>query len=241
MQNEIMLGESSSKLKLDPRTKLWLTFVISFILIGAGISWIEEILKVILVLIPATLFIVEGKVKKSFIYVGLVFTGLCLEYYILSEVTGALNIIVLIISATVNRFYPPIMMGMYTVSTTTVSEFTASMEKMRISNKIIIPMSVMFRFFPTIADESRAINNAMKMRGITKIDMIRSPLVYLEYKMVPLLMSIVKIGDELSAASLTKGLGSDKKRTNICDIGIHFIDLFLIIVSLSALVISTIY
>lgn len=238
MQNEIMLGGSSSKLKLDPRTKLLLTFVISFVLIGVGMSWVEEILKIVLVLIPATLFMIEGKWKKSITFLCVVFTGLFLEYYILSEVTGVLNIIVLIISGTVNRFYPPIMMGMYTVSTTTVSEFNASMEKMKISNNITIPMSVMFRFFPTIADESRSINNAMRMRGITRLDMIRRPLLYLEYKMVPLLMSIVKIGDELSAASLTKGLGSDKRRTNICDVGFHIVDIFLIMISIVTFIIS---
>ena len=29
----------------------------------------------------------------------------------------------------------------------------------------------------------------------------------------------VKIGEELSASALTRGLGGPKKRTNICDIG----------------------
>ena len=57
-------------------------------------------------------------------------------------------------------------MGGYLVSTTTVSEFTAAMLRMRLSEKIIIPLSVMFRFFPTVMDEAASINAAMKMRGI---------------------------------------------------------------------------
>ena len=35
---------------------------------------------------------------------------------------------------------------------------------------------------------------------------------------------LVKIGDELSAAALTRGLGADVKRTKICKIGFRFVD-----------------
>lgn len=35
----------------------------------------------------------------------------------------------------------------------------------------------------------------------------------LEYRLVPLMVSVVKIGDELSAAALTRGLGAPVKRT----------------------------
>ena len=58
-------------------------------------------------------------------------------------------------------------MGYYLVSTTTVSEFVAAMERMHIPQKIVIPVSVVFRFFPTVKEEYAAIRDAMKMRGIT--------------------------------------------------------------------------
>ena len=41
----------------------------------------------------------------------------------------------------------------------------------------------------------------------------------LEYRIVPLIVSCVKIGDDLSAAALTRGLGAPIRRTNICRIG----------------------
>lgn len=47
----------------------------------------------------------------------------------------------------------------------------------------------------------------------------------LEYRLVPLIISIVKIGDELSAAALTRGLGAPGKRTDICNIGFHVQDI----------------
>lgn len=54
------------------------------------------------------------------------------------------------------RFMPGIAMASYMVGTTTVSEFMASMERMHIPQKITIPMSVMFRFFPRSARNTAA-------------------------------------------------------------------------------------
>ena len=62
----------------------------------------------------------------------------------------------------------------------------------------------------------------MKMRGIRFGG--RHPLLMVEYRLVPLMVSVVKIGDELSAAALTRGLGAPVRRTNVCQIGFHFQD-----------------
>lgn len=79
------------------------------------------------------------------------------------------------------------------------------------------PMSVMFRFFPTVAEEWSAIGDAMRMRGVRfgggKVGAI------LEYRIVPMMICSVKIGEELSQAALTRGLGGPVKRTNICKLG----------------------
>ena len=54
----------------------------------------------------------------------------------------------------------------------------------------------------------------------------------IEYRLVPLMVSVVKIGDELSAAALTRGLGAPVKRTNICKIGFHVQDIVIILLCL---------
>lgn len=82
-------------------------------------------------------------------------------------------------------------------------------------------------------EEWRAIGDAMKMRGVgwggKKAGAI------LEYRLVPMLMCSVKIGEELSAASLTRGLGGPVKRTNICKIGLHIQDIALLLLCLAGL------
>ena len=108
------------------------------------------------------------------------------------------------------------------------------MERMHTPQTIVIPVSVVFRFFPTVKEEYAAIRDAMKMRGITTL---RNPMKMLEYRVVPLMISIAKIGEELSAAALSRGLGSPQKRTNICKIGFGPMDAFFFLLALPCWVI----
>ena len=86
-------------------------------------------------------------------------------------------------------------------------------------------MSVMFRFFPTVMEEFFSINSAMKMRDICIGGKNMAKMV--EYRIVPLMVCSVNIGNELAAAALTRGLGVDVKRTNICKIGFRVQDGFI--------------
>lgn len=135
-------------------------------------------------------------------------------------------------------FGPSVAMAYYIVTTTTVSEFVAGMERLQMPRQITIPMAVMFRFFPTVMEEWRAIGDAMKMRGIRLRGGKAGSI--LEYRLVPMLMCSVKIGEELSAASLTRGLGGPVKRTNVCNIGIHVQDVFMLLFCFAGLVVQII-
>ena len=66
-------------------------------------------------------------------------------------------------------------------------------------------------FSYTVVEEYNAIGDAMKMRGIRFGGGKASAM--LEYRLVPVIMCSVKIGEELNAAALTRGLGGPVKRT----------------------------
>ena len=100
-------------------------------------------------------------------------------------------------------------------------------EKLHMPQAITIPMSVMFRLFPTIGSEWRSIRRAMTIRGI-HLGGARAGQV-LEYQLVPMMTSTVRIGEELSASALTRGLGAPVRRTNICRIGFRVQDAILLI------------
>ena len=111
--------------------------------------------------------------------------------------------------------------GVYALRTTTASEFLVSMQKIRCPDTINIPTAIVFRFFPTVVEEYRDIKSAMRMRGIGGL---RQPLRMLEYRLVPLLVSVVSIGNELSKSAVTRALGSKRKRTSICEVKFKAID-----------------
>ena len=46
----------------------------------------------------------------------------------------------------------------------------------------------------------------------------------IEYRIVPLMVCSAKIGEELNAAAITRGLGGEVRRTNVCKIGFHVQD-----------------
>lgn len=78
-----------------------------------------------------------------------------------------------------------------------------------------------------IADVS-SINDAMRMRDIRFGGKNAGKMI--EYRMIPLLVCSARIGEELNAAAITRGLGGDVKRTNVCQIGFHIQDYVFILV-----------
>ncbi len=229
---EILLSGKRKSL-LDPRTKLLLlVFVSVFVLGNAGGDAAAEF-RVALNYLPLFLLL-SARRWRAFLF-GLIFYTFAYIFAVLlmPHCTGFLNFLILAMTGIVLRFMPGILTGMYVVSTTTVSEFIAAMEKMHVPQCITIPLSVMFRFFPTVIEEAGSINKAMAMRDI-KFGGTKA-LQMIEYRMIPMMTCSVKIGQELSAASLTRGLGAPNKRTNICKIGFGWADILVFIVLIGGL------
>ena len=224
----LMLQSRQKKSLLDPRTKMLLVITITSVVIGGGNGGTMNIIKPVLTAVPLLLFLAERKWKAAVIYLAVYIAAFSGELVLVPITQGFLNFIVVACCGMFSRFMPGIAMGSYLVSTTTVSEFMAAMERLRLPQKITIPLSVMFRFFPTIVEEYGAIGDAMRMRGIRFGG--GKPAKMLEYRMVPLMISCVKIGDELSAAALTRGLGAPVRRTNICQIGFGLFDIMAMLV-----------
>lgn len=221
---------------LDPRTKMLLVVTSASVLIGGGSGGAMNLIKPVLTAVPLLLFLFSGKWKAAVIYTTVYTVAFTGEIFLVPVTTGFVNFIVIACCGMFARFMPGIAMGSYLVNTTTVSEFMAAMERMKLPQKLSIPLSVMFRFFPTVAQEYGAIGDAMRMRGIRFGG--GKPAKMLEYRMVPLMVSCVKIGEELSAAALTRGLGAPIGRTNICKIGFKGYDaaaMFICAVSVTVL------
>ena len=198
-------------IRLDPRTKLILLLMVTTLMFSTSNEGIMNFVKPVLSLIPFVLILSERRFKTAGKYLLLYLACFALERIALTTLSDLLSFVVLAMTSIMTRFAPGIMTGTWLLSSTSVSEFIGSMERMHLTEKIVIPLSIIFRFFPTISEEYQAISDAMKMRGIR------------------LMVSVVKIGDELSAAALTRGLGAPVKRTNVCQIGFHVQDMIVIL------------
>lgn len=206
---------------LDPRTKLALVLVLAiFVMGGIGGEQLKPV-KTVLSLVPFLLLLIERQLKSFARGVLMLVIGYGL-LLAMPYLPGILNYIALMCGGILTRFVVTIVMGEYLIVTTSVSEFISAMESLHVPQSITIPMSVMFRLFPTIGAEWTSIRRAMAMRGIHPGGVKGTQV--LEYQLVPMMTSTVRIGEELSASALTRGLGAPTKRTNICRIGFRVQD-----------------
>lgn len=236
MGAELLASQKSIQgIEFDPRTKLAVLITLAILILGGSFQTTFFYLPAV---IPLVMLLASKRWKGAGVYL-LIFGGcFLLQELTLPLLSGIPGYLMLIIAVIPLYFSPSFAAAYVLVTTTTVSELIASMERLHMPKQITIPMAVMFRFFPTLMEEWRAIGDAMKMRGVgwggKKAGAI------LEYRLVPMLMCSVKIGEELSAASLTRGLGGPVKRTNICKIGLHIQDIALLLLCLAGFVVQII-
>ncbi len=215
-------------LVLDPRTKLFVMITLVVFALGGTGSDISAVQygTIAVSILPLILLMTAKQYKKAAVF-GLLYASLkSAEVFLVPHITGAALSIIGLCCLIFVRLMPGLITGAYMLSSTTVSEFIAAMHRMHIPQQITIPMSVMFRFFPTVLEEFAAINTAMKMRDIRIGG--RNAGKFIEYRLVPLMVCSVNIGSELSAAALTRGLGTKVRRTNICKIGFHAQDIIVL-------------
>jgi energy-coupling factor transport system permease protein len=158
-------GKLDRGLIMDPRTKLALLVTVTTFALGGAGGRRCEMLVPILCMVPFLLLLTAKRFKTSIIGMILFWgSSMLLTFANTRGMGGFLYYIILGSCGVLGRFLPCIMMGRYLMESTTVSEFTAAMKKLHVSDNIIIPLSVMFRFFPTVLDEADSISSAMKMR-----------------------------------------------------------------------------
>lgn len=84
----------------------------------------------------------------------------------------------------------------------------AVFQKMRIPKNMLLVLIIIVRFIPTISNEVRGIKEAMKVRGFigSARMVLLHPFRTMEYAVVPLIFRSIKIGDELAAAAIVRGI-----------------------------------
>ena len=211
----------AKQLYLDPRTKIVLCLAVSFIMLDSTISPVVNALQIALAMLPLVFLLMLHKCKMAVYYLcAYVFASL-VPQLLVPLLPAIINLLFTGMIALMTQILPGMMMAYFLIVSTSVSEFVTAMDRMHVPKSISVPMSVLFRFFPTIVEEYGHVRDAMRMREVGNL---RQPMAMLEYRMVPFMTSIVSIGNDLAASALTRGLSAPVRRTNVCPIGFAWRD-----------------
>ena len=219
---------------IDPRTKLTLLPIIGFV--SFFIS--DTILLFVILSFSFLLYIYSRIYKKAFYFLAFFSLLLGLEYGMVKisdyDLVFALYMMIFFLS----RMTLIAMFGAYITRTTKISEMIEALNRMKVPRSISIPFSVLLRFAPTMGYELKALRENMRIRGVikNKFFVLRNPIKYAAYTLVPLLMRMIKVSDELSASALIRGLDSGDNRVTIVELRFKVMDLIAMIIGIFAII-----
>lgn len=97
---------------------------------------------------------------------------------------------------------------------------------MHLPDQLVIGISVTLRYFPTMREQVRHINNSVRLRGIRGFSKI-------ECLLVPMIISATSTAEELSAAAVTRGIEDPVPKTSITRIQFSLFDMASVMLGLA--------
>ena len=201
----------------DPRTKLALLLCCVLCAMCAPNLTYQFALVVLIGLFA----VVSGKVRyavRGVLAYGLVclFTSWCM-----GVLTGTWRTMFVAFLGLLHKVYACGMLAGVVIATTKVGEFLSAMARLHCPKKLTIPLAVMLRYLPTIREDWRFIKDAMALRDVspTLWGFLKAPAMTVNCIYVPLLTAASKAADELSIASVTRGIEAPHPRT--CLVELH--------------------
>lgn len=207
---------SKKEFWLDPRTKLFLILVCVLASMFAP-SLLFQFTLVVLIAILGMRFGAWKHVIKALCF----YIAICvLTVWVMSEMTGMLRTMFVAFLGLFHKVYACGMLAGIVLSATKVSEFLSAMNRIHAPKEFVIPLAVMLRYIPTIQEDWQYIKDAMRMRDISPSlgGFLSHPKTTIECIYVPLMMAASKAADELSIASVTRGIENPLPRTCLVQI-----------------------
>lgn len=202
-----------TKICLDPRTKLICLIIINMLVLGRGPLWF------ILVCGAVVFFFVLDISRGLGLAVYTALVGLSSLLFIALHHTPAswFTDLVMGVGFWVTRFTISIAFAGWVIATTGASELSTALSSLRLPRVLTVPFDVVLRFIPLVLIELHQVIDAMRLRGVLRgpSSLFLHPITTAEFILVPLLSSMTRMADELSASALIRGLGRKGKRTSI--------------------------
>jgi energy-coupling factor transport system permease protein len=175
--------------------------------------------------------------RKRVLKFGVVYIALIGFIWLADYIPAVLRSMIFMIVLCFRMFMPILLYAQTFIETTAVNEMVTAMYALRLPRSFIITFAVAMRFFPTAKEELGCIRDAMKLRGIriSPRNLAARPSLLLEGFMTPLLVRSSTIADELSAASITRGLDNPAPRTAFVQLHISTADTVVTLLLICAL------
>ncbi|WP_175443269.1 energy-coupling factor transporter transmembrane component T [Vibrio sonorensis] len=222
------------KSHVDPRSKLLLLLSVSIILVGGmSGSRLANHAYLLLASLPLAVLIVEGYWKSGLIMASLFAFFVWVAISVVPSLEGNHQIAVMGMVAFCTRILPAAA-SFSLLMTIPVSELVSALYRLRLPPALITVFVIVFRFFPTVINEMVAIEQSVRMRGLTLGNgSIKTAILS---RLLPFLSNTLRIGDELSAAAISRGLGAKQYRTHYYQTHFSWLDFpILLVISINVL------
>lgn len=222
-------------LKFDPRSKLCVVFFASISLMFP----LSFPLECIMIGLMFSCLVLSGSFKKGLFFVGVFFALFAADQFLFYYVPSFIGALLDFLAVGNRRLLPTIMAVTFALDHTKISEWLAALQRLRIPATVLVPLAILFRFFPMAIKEIFYVRRAMKFRGIAVsfFALFRHPLQTMEYLFVPLLLSAEETSLNLSASALVRGLGNKNEHTSYYQLRLKSYDYILIGVIVGCLLI----
>ena len=227
------------RIHLDPRTKLFLILICVFSAMFAPNLYFQFALAALIGLLASFC----GKWRYALRGI-LVYALICVfTVWSMGAMTGTWRTMFVAFLGLVHKVYACGMLAGLVISTTKVGEFLSAMARLHVPKKLTIPIAVMLRYLPTIREDWHFIKDAMRLRDVspTFAGFLKAPAMTVNCIYVPLLTAASKAADELSIASLTRGIENPSPRTCLVKIQMQMADWLVMVLFLAFLITEMIW
>lgn len=120
------------------------------------------------------------------------------------------------------------------------SRTIACFRALHMPEKLIMIISVIFRFFPVLSGDRKMMRQSVRTRGVysTFGQKLRSLPEYLEILTVPMALRVIRIAETLSASAETRGIALGGKHSSYVRLSFRFRDFLFFLLLIAALVIG---
>lgn len=226
-------------INLDPRTKLFLILLCVLSAMSAPNLYFQFVL----VTLIGLLAVFYGKWQYALRAI-IIYALICgFTIWSMRVMTGTWRTMFVAFLGLVHKVYACGMLAGIVISTTKVGEFLSAMARLHVPKKLTIPIAVMLRYLPTIREDWHFIKDAMRLRDVspTFVGFLKAPAMTVNCIYVPLLTAASKAADELSIASLTRGIENPNPRTCLVKIQMRAADWLATVLFLAFLITEIIW